>query len=124
MILKLSIKVNVQYRYQLLDGQEVPTNVDQDRLLGYQSWSKPVVNNSLNASLKYQYAFNDQWNGSLSAFQSRVVIDDNSAFPWGCYSSICEVTGLGNTLINTEIMTFMTSAAQMIHELLTSSLLG
>ncbi|MFI8146109.1 TonB-dependent siderophore receptor [Acinetobacter sp. ABJ_C5_2] len=83
--------------YQLLDGQEVPTNVDQDRLLGYQSWSKPVVNNSVNASLKYQYAFNDQWNGSLSASQSRVVIDDNSAFPWGCYSSICEVTGLGNT---------------------------
>ncbi|MDO7210329.1 TonB-dependent siderophore receptor [Acinetobacter nosocomialis] len=83
--------------YQLLDGQEVPTNVDQDRLLGYQSWSKPVVNNSLNASLKYQYAFNDQWNASLSASQSRVVIDDNSAFPWGCYSSICEVTGLGNT---------------------------
>ncbi|MEI1690181.1 TonB-dependent siderophore receptor [Acinetobacter nosocomialis] len=83
--------------YQLLDGQEVPTNVDQDRLLGYQSWSKPVVNNSLNASLKYQYGFNDQWNASLSASQSRVVIDDNSAFPWGCYSSICEVTGLGNT---------------------------
>ncbi|HAI55984.1 MAG TPA: TonB-dependent siderophore receptor, partial [Acinetobacter nosocomialis] len=36
-------------------------------------------------------------NGSLSASQSRVVIDDNSAFPWGCYSNICEVTGLGNT---------------------------
>ena len=82
--------------YQLLDGQ-VPTNVDEDRLLGYQSWSKPVVNNSVNASLKYQYAFNDQWNGSLSASQSRVVIDDNSAFPWGCYNDICEVTGLGNT---------------------------
>lgn len=86
--------------------------------------SKPVVNNSVNASLKYQYAFNDQWNGSLSASQSRVVIDDNSAFPWGCYNDICEYSGLGNTLINTEIMTFMTSAAQMIHELLTSSLLG
>ncbi|VAX44720.1 Ferrichrome receptor FcuA precursor [Acinetobacter calcoaceticus] len=82
--------------YQLLDGQ-VPTNVDEDRLLGYQSWSKPVVNNSVNASLKYQYVFNDQWNGSLSASQSRVVIDDNSAFPWGCYNDICEVTGLGNT---------------------------
>ncbi len=81
--------------YQLLDGQEVPTNVDQDRLLGYQSWSKPVVNNSVNASLKYQYAFNDQWSGSLSASQSRVVIDDNSAFPWGCYNDIC--SGLGNT---------------------------
>lgn len=82
--------------YQLLDGQ-VPTNVDEDRLLGYQSWSKPVVNNSVNASLKYQYAFNDQWNGSLSASQSRVVIDDNSAFPWGCYNDICEYSSLGNT---------------------------
>ncbi|OCZ70529.1 TonB-dependent siderophore receptor [Acinetobacter pittii] len=77
--------------YQLLDGQEVPTNVDQDRLLGYQSWSKPVVNNSVNASLKYQYAFNDQWNASLSASQSRVVIDDYSAFPWACYSDgVCQ----------------------------------
>jgi len=82
--------------YQLIGGQ-VPTNVDEDRLLGYQSWSKPVVNNSVNSSLKYQYAFNDQWNGSLSASQSRVVIDDNSAFPWGCYNDNCEVTGLGNT---------------------------
>lgn len=72
--------------YQLLDG-EVPTNVDQDRLLGYQSWSKPVVNNSVNASLKYQYAFNDQWNGSLSASQSRVVIDDYIVFPYGSYYS-------------------------------------
>ncbi len=73
--------------YQLLDGHEVPTNVDQDRLLGYQSWSKPVVNNSVNASLKYQYAFNDQWNGSLSASQSRVVIDDYIVFPYGSYYS-------------------------------------
>ncbi|MFW1892330.1 TonB-dependent siderophore receptor [Acinetobacter geminorum] len=73
--------------YQLLDGQEVPTNVDQDRLLGYQSWSKPVVNNSVNASLKYQYAFNEQWNGSLSASQSRVVIDDYIVFPYGSYYS-------------------------------------
>lgn len=73
--------------YQLLDGQEVPTNVDQDRLLGYQSWSKPVVNNSVNASLKYQYAFNDQWNGNLSASQSRVVIDDYIVFPYGSYYS-------------------------------------
>lgn len=73
--------------YQLLDGQEVPTNVDQDRLLGYQSWSKPVVNNSVNASLKYQYAFNDQWDGSLSASQSRVVIDDYIVFPYGSYYS-------------------------------------
>lgn len=90
---KLLLDIEAQHQsqrsvpgYQLLDGQ-VPTNVDQDRLLGYQSWSKPVVNNSVNASLKYQYAFNDQWNGSLSASQSRVVIDDYIVFPYGSYYS-------------------------------------
>ena len=100
---KLQFDVEAQHQsqrsvpgYQLLDGQ-VPSNVDEDRLLGYQSWSKPVVNNSVNTSLKYQYAFNDQWNGSLSASQSRVVIDDNIAFPWGCYSENCVYSGLGNT---------------------------
>ncbi|MER8280542.1 TonB-dependent receptor, partial [Acinetobacter baumannii] len=36
---------------------------------------------------KYQYAFNDQWNGSLSASQSRVVIDDYIVFPYGSYYS-------------------------------------
>ena len=83
--------------YQLLDGKTVPTNVEWDRLLGYQSWSKPVTNESLNTSLKYTHRLNDDWTAKLSASQSRVVVDDYSAFPWGCYSEICEFTGLGNT---------------------------
>ncbi|MFW1955116.1 TonB-dependent siderophore receptor [Acinetobacter guillouiae] len=83
--------------YQLLDGTTVPTGVKWDRLLGYQSWSKPVTNESLNASLKYIYQVNDNWTTNLSVAQSRVVIDDYSAFPWGCGSSICQKTGLGNT---------------------------
>ena len=83
--------------YQLLDGKTVPTNVEWDRLLGYQSWSKPVTNESLNTSLKYTHRLNDDWTANLSASQSRVVVDDYSAFPWGCYSEICEFTGLGNT---------------------------
>lgn len=83
--------------YQLLDGTTVPTGVKWDRLLGYQSWSKPVTNESLNASLKYIYQVNDHWTTNLSASQSRVVIDDYSAFPWGCGSSICQTTSLGNT---------------------------
>lgn len=83
--------------YQLLDGKIVPTNVEWDRLLGYQSWSKPVTNESLNTSLKYTHRLNDDWTANLSASQSRVVVDDYSAFPWGCYSEICEFTGLGNT---------------------------
>ncbi|RZF54615.1 TonB-dependent siderophore receptor [Acinetobacter halotolerans] len=83
--------------YQLLDGKTVPKNVEWDRLLGYQSWSKPVTNESLNASLKYSQQINDHWTANLSASQSRVVVDDYSAFPWGCYSDICQTTGLGNS---------------------------
>lgn len=83
--------------YQLLDGTTLPQNVKWDRLLAYQSWSKPVTNDSLNASLKYLFQFNDHWKANFTASQSRVVIDDYSAFPWGCYSSICQTTGLGNS---------------------------
>lgn len=84
--------------YQLLDGTIVPTGVEWDRLLGYQSWGKPVTNESLNAGLKYTYQFNDNWTGNLAASQSRVVVDDYSAFPYGCaYSTVCQYTGLGNT---------------------------
>ena len=68
--------------YQLLDGKTVPTGVKWDRLLGYQSWSKPITNESLNTSLKYSYQINDNWNGNLSASQSRVVVDDYSAFAY------------------------------------------
>ncbi|MEG0650712.1 MAG: TonB-dependent siderophore receptor [Acinetobacter sp.] len=83
--------------YQLLNGQSVPSDVEWDRLLGYQSWSNPITNESLNASLKYIYQINDNWTTNLSASQSRVVVDDYSAFPWGCYSEVCQTTGLGNT---------------------------
>lgn len=83
--------------YQLLDGTIVPTGVDSDRLLGYQSWGKPVTNESFNTGLKYSYQLNDNWAANLAASHSRVVVDDYSAFPWGCYSDICQYTGLGNT---------------------------
>ncbi|MFM6958132.1 MAG: TonB-dependent siderophore receptor, partial [Acinetobacter sp.] len=83
--------------YQLLDGKTVPTDVEWDRLLGYQSWSQPVINQSLNTGLKYNYQINKDWSANLSASQSRIVVDDYSAFPWGCYSNVCQITGLGNT---------------------------
>ncbi|NEU35951.1 TonB-dependent siderophore receptor, partial [bacterium LRH843] len=47
-----------------------------------QSWSKPITNESLNTSLKYSYQINDKWNGNLSVSQSRVVVDDYSAFAY------------------------------------------
>lgn len=78
--------------YQLLNG-EVPTDVKWERLLGYQSDSKPVTNKSLNSSLQYQYQFNDQWKGRLVAAHSKVVIDDYSSFAWGCSTASCAFTG-------------------------------
>ncbi|MHA3117430.1 TonB-dependent siderophore receptor [Acinetobacter sp. ANC 4635] len=84
--------------YQLLGGTTVPSGISWDRLLGYQSWGKPVTDESLSASLKYIYQINDNWKAHLTASQSRAVIDDYSSFPYGCYySSVCQVTGLGNT---------------------------
>ena len=68
--------------YQLLDGKTVPTGVAWDRLLGYQSWSQPVINQTLNTGLKYNYQINKDWSANLSASQSRVVVDDYSAFAY------------------------------------------
>lgn len=83
--------------YQLLDNAALPQNVDWDRLLGYQSWAKPVTTESLNTSLKFSHQLNDSWQANLTASDSQAITDDYSAFPWGCYSSICQTTGLGNT---------------------------
>ncbi|MBO0155346.1 hypothetical protein J0688_25405, partial [Vibrio parahaemolyticus] len=44
--------------YQLLDGPTVPADVAWSRLLGHQSWSKPVTNVALNTSLTYRYQIN------------------------------------------------------------------
>ncbi len=82
--------------YQLFDGK-VPQNVKWDRLLGYQTWGKPVTIDSFNTSLKYSYALNDDWNLGLVAAHSKSKVDDYSTFPWGCYDSVCEYSGLGNT---------------------------
>lgn len=68
--------------YQLLDGKTVPTGVEWDRLLGYQSWSQPVINQSLNTGLKYNYQINKDWSANLIVSQSRVVVDDYSAFAY------------------------------------------
>ncbi|MEB3766425.1 TonB-dependent siderophore receptor [Acinetobacter sp. MD2] len=72
--------------YELLDGKTVPSDINSDRLLGYQSWSKPVTMTSLNTSVKYNYKLNDDWAMSLSAAHSKVRIDDYSAFPYGFYA--------------------------------------
>lgn len=73
--------------YQLLGGSALPHGVSPHDLLGYQGWSNPVGMDSLNLNGRFEYRFNDQWTASLSAARSRVVIDDYSAFAWGCYGA-------------------------------------
>ncbi|MFE1817152.1 TonB-dependent siderophore receptor, partial [Pseudomonas otitidis] len=66
---------------------EVPHGVDPDDHLAYQRWAKPVQNDSLNVGGRFEYRFSDAWSGTLSASRSKVVIDDYSAFAWGCYGA-------------------------------------
>ncbi|MDH0304851.1 MULTISPECIES: TonB-dependent siderophore receptor [unclassified Pseudomonas] len=69
--------------YQLLGGTQLPHGIDPKDHLAWQSWAKPVQNDSLNLGGRFKYQFNEAWNGTLSASRSKVVIDDYSAFAWG-----------------------------------------
>lgn len=101
-----SLQLDVEYQsreqrsvpgYQLLGGTRVPSGVDPDKLLGYQSWSKPVGIDSLNLGGRFEYRFDDDWKAALDLSRSQVVIDDYSAFPWGCYGAAsCAGSALPN----------------------------
>ncbi|MDI9778752.1 TonB-dependent siderophore receptor [Pseudomonas fluorescens] len=73
--------------YQLLGGNVVPSGIDPKDRLADQHWSKPVGIDSLNLGSRFEYRFDDDWSANLSASRSRVVIDDYSAFAWGCYGA-------------------------------------
>lgn len=73
--------------YQLLGGTEVPHGVNPHDLLGDQEWAKPVRMDSLNTSGRYTYLLSDDWTARFGLAHSQVVIDDYSAFPWGCYGA-------------------------------------
>jgi len=71
--------------YQLLGGTELPHHASPKKRLAHQSGSKPVTIDTLNLNGNFEYRFSEAWKGSLSASRSRVVIDDYSAFAWGCF---------------------------------------
>jgi len=76
--------------YQLLGGTGIPSDVAPSKLLGAQPWAKPVTINSLNLNLRLDLDLAPDWRAYVAASRSRVVIDDNSAFPYGCgYGSTC-----------------------------------
>jgi len=76
--------------YQLLGGTTVPAHASRTKLLGYESWARPVGIHSSNTTLRFNYRISDDWTAQLSAGHSHTVIDDNVAFAYGCfYAASC-----------------------------------
>lgn len=71
--------------YQLLGGTVIPSNASRTRMLGFEPWQQPVGIDSSNSTARFDYRFSDNWSAQLSAGHSHTVIDDNVAFPYGCF---------------------------------------
>ncbi|WP_156393198.1 TonB-dependent siderophore receptor [Burkholderia sp. Leaf177] len=80
--------------YQLLGGTAVPPAASASKLLGLQPWTKPVTTDALNLNTRFDYSFNDNWQGYIAASRSHTMIDDNVAFAYGCgYVASCGAGG-------------------------------
>src|SRR6185369_2373932 len=83
--------------YQLLGGTIVPWDVHPSTMLGQQSWAKPNTFDALNASLRLDHGFSPNWSGYLAVGKSRSLIDDNIAYPYGCYyEDVCNTGATPN----------------------------
>ncbi|MCB5188024.1 TonB-dependent siderophore receptor [Methylobacillus caricis] len=71
--------------FQLLGPeQRIPTGIRAKQMLNDQSWSRPVVDDSHNIGLKFNYELNDNWRTILQANQSTLHRDDAVTLPSGC----------------------------------------
>ncbi len=70
--------------FQLLNNKTLPTGISANAMLNLQPWTRPVETVTTNIGLRFQYAFNDDWNATLSANQHAFKRDDYTAFPYGC----------------------------------------
>ncbi len=71
--------------FQLLGPeQRIPTGIRAKQMLNDQSWSSPVVDDSHNIGVKFNYTLNDHWRTTLQANQSVLHRDDAVALPSGC----------------------------------------
>jgi len=71
--------------YQLLGGTTVPVDVSPDVMLGYQWWAKPNTFDAFTASVRLDHNLSKNWRFFVSAGRSRSLLDDNIAWPYGCY---------------------------------------
>ena len=71
--------------YQLLGGTIVPTDVFPSNMLGYEPWAKPNTFDAFNSSVRLDHTINKSWSAYVTAGRSQSLIDDNIAYPYGCY---------------------------------------
>jgi iron complex outermembrane receptor protein len=71
--------------YQLLGGTTVPTDVSPDVMLGYQPWAKPNTFDDFNTSVRLDRNLSTYWHFFIAAGRSHTLLDDNIAWPYGCY---------------------------------------
>src|SRR5271157_2531383 len=71
--------------YQLLGGTTVPVDVSHDVMLGYQWWAKPNTYDDFNTSVRLDHNLPGHWRFFVAAGLSHSLIDDNIAWPYGCY---------------------------------------
>ncbi|MGU7774172.1 TonB-dependent siderophore receptor [Burkholderia sp. MR1-5-21] len=104
---RASLQLNAEFQqwiqrsapgYQLLGGTVVPSVKTTSKALGTQPWAKPVTTDALNLNARFDYQFNDDWRAYVAAGRSRTMIDDNSAFAYGCaYAPSC-AAGAGGAI--------------------------
>ncbi|WP_293775952.1 TonB-dependent siderophore receptor [uncultured Oxalicibacterium sp.] len=71
--------------FQLLGPeQRIPTGVSGKQMLNDQRWSRPVIDDSDNIGLKFDYQLTDNWRTTLQANKSTLRRDDAVALPSGC----------------------------------------
>ncbi|GAA4028826.1 TonB-dependent siderophore receptor [Actimicrobium antarcticum] len=73
--------------FQLLGGTDLPTGVSAKTMLNNQPWSKPVVTDSTNVGLRFDYKWNQDWSSTIAVNRHRLLRDDYAAFPYGCASA-------------------------------------
>jgi iron complex outermembrane receptor protein len=71
--------------YQLLGGTTVPVDVSPGVMLGYQWWAKPNTYDDFTTSVRLDHNFSSNWRFFVAGDYSHTLLDDNIAWPYGCY---------------------------------------
>lgn len=71
--------------YQLLGGTTVPVDVSPGVMLGYQGWAKPNTYDDFTTSVRLDHSLSSNWRFFVAGDYSHTLLDDNIAWPYGCY---------------------------------------